>query len=178
VDVAGREAGAAFTAQFQELQQLTPAAEILTPSRPGSAGYAVTTAGDVASAINTVATLRLPDTLAGRTRRPTPPGTPAVIGLGAYGDGLSVFAVAAIPGRLATQTLQKIREGGGVPVVVSNGGVNSAEAYEVHTALVNALIVRTSGTGRRRTYLLAGSVSAEVLRQAGAELLTVPQVRP
>jgi hypothetical protein len=173
VDIAGRDGGTAFTAQFQELQQRAPAAEVLAPSRPTSAGYTVATAADVATAINTVASFRLPSALAGHARRPAPPGTPEVIGLGAYGDGLSVFAVAAIPGRIATQTLQRIREGGGVPVVVGDG-----EAYEIHTALLNALIVRTAGAGRRRTYLLAGSTSAEILRQAGAELLAMPQVRP
>jgi hypothetical protein len=80
--------------------------------------------------------------------------------------------VAARPGRLASQTLQRLREGGAVPVVVGQG-----EAYEIHTSLVNALIVRTPGPGRRRTYLLAGSTSAEVLRRAGAELLAPQPAR-
>jgi nucleotide-binding universal stress UspA family protein len=45
---------------------------------------------------------------------------------------------------------------------------------------VNMLAVLTPGPGRgRRTYLLAGSVAAQVLHQAGAELLAPqPQVRP
>lgn len=169
--------GGVLTSQFEDLRQQTPAAEVLVPSRPASAGYVVTTAEDVASAINSVATIRLPATLAGRARKAPPPGTPEVIGLGAYGEGLSAFAVAAIPGRVATQTLQKVREGGGIPVAVGNGTIGG-EAYEVHTALVNALIVRSPGPGRRRTFLLAGSTSAQVLREAGSELLTMPVVRP
>jgi len=174
VEVAGRASGTALTAQFQDLEQTPPAAELLMPSRPESAGYTETRAENVISAINVLAALPLPKTLAGRTRRSAPSGAPDVVGLGAYGEGLSMFAVAAVPGRLATQTLQKLREGGAVPVVVGNG---SGEAYEVHTSLVNALIVRSPGPGRRRTYLLAGSTSAEVLRQAGTELLSPTPAR-
>lgn len=172
VDVAGRDGGTALTAEFQDLRQSTPDAEILVPSRPESAGYAETRAENVVSAINVLAALPLPKTLAGRPRRSSAPGVPDVVGLGAYGGGLSRFAVAAIPGRLANQTLQKLREGGAVPVVVGEG-----EAYEIHTSLVNALIVRTPGPGRRRTYLLAGSTSADVLRRAGAELLAPQPAR-
>lgn len=174
VDVTGRGgATAALSAGFQDLEQRPPPAELLVPSRPASAGYTETRAENVISAINVLAALPLPKTLAGRTRRSERPDVPDVVGLGAYGDGLSMFAVAAVPGRTATQTLQKLREGGGVPVVVGNG-----EAYEFHTSLLNALMVRTPGPGRRRTYLLAGSISAQVLRQAGAELLSPQQVRP
>jgi hypothetical protein len=174
VDVAGRDGGTVFTVAFQELDQRSPSAELLVPSRPRSAGYTVTTAQDTAAAINSLATVPLPAALAGRKRSATPSGIPEVRGLGAYGQGLAVFAVAAIPGRTGAQTLQAVREGGGLPVEVGGG-----EAYEVQTSLVNALIVRTPGAGRgRRTYMLAGSVSTEVLRQAGAELLALPQVRP
>ena len=173
VDVAGRGAGTALSARFTDLQQRLPAPDLLVPSRPESAGYTETRSENVAVTINSLAALPLPKTLAGRTRRSAPTGAVDLVGLGAYGEGLAMFAVAAVPGRLASQTLQRLREGGGVPVAVGDG-----EAYEVHTSLVNALIVRTPGPGRRRSYLLAGSTSPEVLRQAGVELLSPQQVRP
>jgi hypothetical protein len=82
--------------------------------------------------------------------------------------------VVALPGRVGSQSLQAIREGGGAPVEVAGW-----EAYEAQTTLVNALIMRSPGPGRgRRTFFLAGSVSAQVLRQAAADLAAPAQANP
>ncbi|GIH06162.1 hypothetical protein Rhe02_42290 [Rhizocola hellebori] len=174
VEVASRAGRTAFTSHFLDLDQRAPSAELLVPSRPSSAGFSVTTAQDVASALRGVGATALPATLAGRQRLAAPAEALAGRGVAAYGAGVSLFAVVTLPGRIGSQSLQAVHEGGGVTVAI--GG---AEAYEMQTALVNALIMRTPGTGRnRRTYLLAGSVTAEVLRQAGADLLATGQVRP
>ncbi len=166
--VAGRGAGKVFDARFQQVDQRAPAHDLLIPSPPASAGYTVTTAQDLASAINGVANgPPLPVSLAGRARVATPAGVPGLRGLAAYGQGVSAFATVIIPGRTGAQTIQRLHDAGAVPVVIGN-----AEAYEMATPLVNVLVLRTPGTGRgRRTYLLAGTVAPEVLRQAAAELV-------
>jgi hypothetical protein len=173
VEVAGRAGRTIFTSHFLELDLQAPNADLLVPSRPSSAGFSVTTPQDVASALRGVGFTMLPETLAGRQR--LTPWTDALTmrGVAAYGRGVARFAVVTLPGRIGTQSLQAIHEGGGVPVTIGS------EAYEIQTSLVNALIVRSLGSGRsRRTYLLAGSVSVEVLRQAGTDLLATVQVRP
>lgn len=174
VEVAGRTGRAVVTSRFLELDQRTPQAQVLVPAHPDTAGNAVTTGTELAEALNGVAPVPLPATLDGWARLAGPAGASEVIGLGAYGTGLTVFAVVALPGRVGLQSLQAIRDAGGAPVPVVGG-----EAYEIGTALVNALVVRTSGDrGRRRTYLLVGSVSPPLLRRAGAELIAPRPDRP
>lgn len=174
VEVAGRDGRTIFTSRFLELAQRAPSADLLEPASPDSAGHTVTSGQDVATALNGIARVPLPAVLAGHPRLTAPGGVADVIGLGAYGAGLAMFVVVAVPGRTGSQTLQKLREGGGVPAVVADG-----EAYQINTSLLNALIVRSPGDRqRRRTYLLLGSVSPELLRRAGTELLTQGQASP
>ena len=117
--------------------------------------------------------MALPPRLAGRARLG---GSSAivVVGLAAYGPGLSTFAVLALPGRVGFDALNAARDRGGHPVSLPN----AAAAYETGTTLVNGLVVRSTGDRRsRRTYLLAGPVSADVLRQAAGELLVAGATR-
>ena len=156
-----------FTSRFLEVEMAAPAPDVVAPRPPASAGFTVVTAESVASTLNAIAPVPLPPRLAGRERLG---GSSAivVVGLAAYGPGLSTFAVIALPGRVGFDALNAARERGGQPVSLPNAGA----AYETSTTLVNGLIVRSVGDRRsRRTYLLAGPVSADVLRQAAGELL-------
>ena len=133
-----------------------------------SAGLAVTTGADVAAALNGVVATPLPDRLAGRTRSAASIG---ITGVAAYGEGLSTFVVMALAGRVGAEALRSARDRNAVPVDFPNG-----EAYETRTALLSALIVRSDGDRRtRRSFLVVGAVSSELLRRAGAELLAAAQ---
>ena len=121
---------------------------------------------DVTAAINEIAPVPLPAVLAGRTRLGSTAAA-QVVGLAGYGPGLSSFVVFALPGRTGADALNAARERGAVPVSLPN-----ADAYQTSTTLVNGLIVRTQGDRpNRRTYLIAGPVTPDVLRQAAAELV-------
>ena len=155
-----------FTTRFLDLDQRAPAAALLVPQVPASAGLTVTTAEDIATAVNGAVPVVLPATLAGRDRRGAGPAR-GVTGLAAYGSGVSMVLVLALPGRTGFDALVRARDRGGQPVPLDR-----AEAYEASAGLVNGLIVRTAGDRRgRRTYVLAGPVAPTVLRQAAAELV-------
>jgi hypothetical protein len=175
VEVAGRDSAApTFTSRFLDLDLRRPDPAVVTPVVAESAGFAVTTAQDLAAALNGVAPVPLPGSLAGRPRNTLPVPGADVAGVGAYGAGLSAFVVLALPGRVGSQALRAAQERGGTPVEFPIG-----QGYEIRTSLISALIVRSEGDRRtRRTFLLAGSVTADVLRTAGRELLAAdPEIR-
>jgi len=175
VEVAGRDSAApTFTSRFLDLDQRPPDPPVVTPVVAESAGFAVTTAQDLAAALNGVAPVALPDSLAGRPRTTLPVRGVDVAGVGAYGAGLSTFVVLALPGRVGSQALRAAQDRGGTPV-----GFATGHGYEIRTSLISALIVRSEGDrATRRTFLLAGPVTPDVLRTAGGELLAAaPGIR-
>ena len=92
----------------------------------------------------------------------------SVLGLTAYGPGLSTFVVLALPGRVGFDALNTARDQGALPVQLPG----ASAAYQTSTILINGLIVRNLGDRQnRRTYLLAGPVDPDVLRRAATELL-------
>ncbi len=147
------DVGGLFNARFLELSQDPPAADVLTPNASTSSGFATTNRPDITTALNSVATANLPDSLAGHARVPGPVSAAAV-----YGTGLSRFVVLALPGRIARQTFTAVRNGGGMPVP---GG------YVLGSGVLTVLVIRPAP---RKTYLLAGFVTAELLTRAAAEL--------
>jgi hypothetical protein len=153
-----------FRTRFLELTQRAPAAEVVTPVAASSSTLAVTNQPDVASALNATLTAGLPGSLAGRRRVADPGG---VTGVAAYGDGFTRFVVAPLPGRVGFQSFSAVRDGGGTPVELPGGG---AEGYVVRAAVLTTLVVRTTG---RRTYLLAGFVTPELLARAATDLVAV-----
>jgi hypothetical protein len=148
IDVSGL-----FNSRFLDVSQTPPAADLLTPKASTSSGFATTNRPDITTALNSVASADLPASLAGRARVPGPVSAAAV-----YGTGLSRFVVLALPGRIARQTFNAIRNGGGT--VVPGG-------YVLGTGVLTVLVNRPAP---RKVYLLAGFVSAELLTQASAEL--------
>ena len=107
-------------------------------------------APDVAARLDRFAPFLLPETLAGQARTSDP------LGVGTYGAGLSTFAVLPLSRGLARNVLRRL------------DAVEGRAA--VATPLVNALVLRRDG----RSYLLAGTVPAEVLDRAAASLVAEP----
>jgi hypothetical protein len=147
------DVGGVFSARFLELTQKPPPADVISPKAASSSGFATTDRPDITTALNSVASATLPGTLAGRPRVPGPVNAAAV-----YGTGLSRFVVLALPGRIARQTFNAIRNG---------GGANVPGGYVLGSGAVTVLVSRTAP---RRTYLLAGFVTADLLTRAAAEL--------
>jgi hypothetical protein len=175
VEISGHTGPPVLTASFLEVSHEPPAAAVLTPQRPPSASYNWTTGRDVAAAINGVAFVPLPDTLAGQPRYFGPPDQPRIVGLAAYGSGLASFAVAAVPGRTGDRLLAAASDSGGSPIEIDGG-----EAYELQTPLLSVVVVRGPSIDglRRRTFLLAGWVTADLLRSAGIEVAARPAGQP
>jgi hypothetical protein len=152
-----------FTARFLELRQEAPPPAVLAPPSPPGAGFTVTSAPDVAAAINSQASFPLPPRLAGRNRVQL---ATSITGVGGYGIGLSTFVALPLPGRLGPQTFNAARDAGAEQLTIPN-----ADGYEVRTSVITTIVVRSvGGRANRRTYLLAGFVTRDVLEQAAAEL--------
>jgi hypothetical protein len=174
-----------LVSEFLDLEQATPDQRLLTPAVPDTAGLSVASGEEVASAVGQVAPVLLPPTLAGRAAvRQTAIGM--VPGIGVYGTGLSAFVVLALPGRVGSDALETARRAGGTPLDSTIGSVDLTDAngntwnlvvhegYELRADVLSAVLVRPlvgDERGRRRTFLLAGLVEPELLRQAATELL-------
>jgi len=162
VEVTGRGAETpVLTTRFLEVSQDRPDPGVLTPDWPSTAGYTIVSGAQVQSAIGTLPRVGLPPTLAGRDETPS-----TVIGAAVYGTGSSAFVAVALPGRYANRMIDAVRRAGAVPVPVTGG-----QAYSMTSSVLSMLIVRREGTrANRRTYLLAGLVTPDLLARAGAEL--------
>lgn len=162
-----------YVSRFLDLAQTAPPDGVLTPSTPDTGGLTVTTAADIAAAVGGLAPVNLPARVAGRARVANPAGL-RVPGVAAYGTGLSAFVVLAVPGRVGGQTLRSARDAGATPVAFTAG-----EGYETRTSLLAALVARTGGDRQsRRTFLVVGAVTPDLLRRAATELLALPRTVP
>lgn len=146
------DVGGAFTSRFLDVSQEPPPASVLVPEAAQSSGFTSTTQSDVTSSLNTVAGANLPGSLAGRARAPGP-----VSAVGVYGTGMSRFVVVAIPGRLGQRTLAALRNAGATAVPTG---------YVMRSAVLTLVVARPF----RRTYLIIGFVTPDLLTQAAAEL--------
>jgi hypothetical protein len=168
VEVTARGAGSPLIhTRFLEVSGSPPDADVLRPPSPASASFTTTTAPDVLSAIGSaVAAVDMPPSLAGRPRIPSTAGLLTAGGVAGYGTGLSRFVAVALPRGYGQRTLRAAENAGGVPVTFDGG-----HGYEVAVPLLSTLVVRRDGDRPGpRTFLLAGTVSPAVLRQAGGEL--------
>jgi hypothetical protein len=154
--------------RFLDVSSSRPSARVLAAPRPVSAGFTTTSEPDVLSAINrSVAAVALPVNLAGRARMSPPSSLSTLGGAAAYGTGLSRFFVLALPRPYGQRTLRAAEDHGGVPVELDGG-----HGFELSAPLLSTLVVhRDGGWPGPRTFLLAGTVSPAVLRQAGGDLL-------
>jgi hypothetical protein len=157
--------GVVFTSRFLELTQKAPDEEVVTPRVADSSTFTVTRQPDVASAISSTVRVVLPNALAGRQRV----AVQGVPGIAAYGDGFSRFVVFPLPGRVGADALFRLLGAGATLMQTLPEG---AEGAALRTAVLTIVIVRTVPGPRRRTYLLAGFVTPDLLTRATADLIT------
>ncbi len=130
-------------------------------TRPVGATVTVGEAPDVAALVDRFAPYTLPDALARLPRRDRSP-LAAGGGVGTYGDGFTALALLPLPRDLAQRIVDRVDN-------ADDDGV-----ARISTPLVNALV---AVTGRRRAYLLVGTVPASRLTEALVQLRADPPPR-
>jgi hypothetical protein len=143
------------------------ATEVPTVPVDAGIGEATTTNPDVLNALSNLGLGPLPDHLAGLARTNT--GLGGLIGIGAYGTGLSQILAASIPGRTGFSAFRAARNFGGVETEVGAG-----DFVLVSTPLLNVVVVRGIAFfgqyGMPYTYLVAGLADPARLTAAATEL--------
>jgi hypothetical protein len=149
--------------RFLDLRLATPSRSVLSPPAVGpGVGRSITRTPDIVSALGYPGLGLLPATLAGLPRNG--PGR-AVQGVSGYGAGLGQFVVLPVPRRIGLDALRSAEQAGGAPLPLPAG-----DGFLLATPLLTVLVMES--TASRRTYVLAGLVTGDLLRQAGAELST------
>ena len=161
VEVFGRgSARPALESLFFQVSPWRPDPRVLTPARAAGTGFTVTRASSLAGALRNVALVALPAELAGRIRLSVQPGFETI---GAYGGGLTTFVVFAVRGSGGRKLVPDVVSAGGTPLIIAGGA-----AAEISAPLINAIVVRPPGW--LWTFLLAGTVSSQLLEQAATDL--------
>jgi hypothetical protein len=146
----------AFETAFVDVDVSRPAdSDVEVPTPPG-ARLEVADAPDVVAVVDRYARLPLPAQLAGEPR------TPGIVhGTATFGRGLTRFVVIPLPPGPAGDVLDAARLR--APVEEVTGG----QLVVLDAGVVTAAIAVRAGT----SYLVAGLVTADVVRAAGRELL-------
>jgi hypothetical protein len=164
VEVFGRGSGRpALESLFFQVSSWHPDPRVLTPARGPGAGFTVTSPSNLAGALSNLGLVTLPAELAGRIRLPVQPGFETI---GAYGGGLTTFAVLGVRGSSGRHLIPDAVKAGGTPLVIAGG-----DGAEISAPLLNAVLVRPPGFFV--TFLFAGTVSTRLLEQAAAELTSL-----
>ena len=150
----------ALQSQFFQVSRWQPDSRVLTPVDGPGTGFTVTNAGSLAGALSDLGLVALPAELAGRIRFPVEPGFEAI---GVYGGGLSTFVVLGVRGTAGENLVPDAISAGGARLDIAGG-----RGVVIGAPLVNAVIVRPPRFFV--SFLLAGTVSAQVLEQAAAVL--------
>nr|AHE14858.1 hypothetical protein asmbl_4 [uncultured bacterium] len=152
--------------RFLELSTTPPAAEVLTPRLAQGSGFTVAEAPDIANALGVLGDARPPALLAGRPLREADAG--GVRGVGVYGTGLSAFVALPLPRGTGRDAADAVLDAGGESVELPGG-----QAFHLSIAPLSVVVVRSPVA--RRSYLLAGLATPELLLDAAAELSMVPR---
>jgi hypothetical protein len=161
VEIFGRGLGRpALESQFFQVSPWHPDQRVLTPVRASGTGFTVTGPGNLAGALSNLGLAALPAELAGRIRQPVRTGFEEI---GVYGGGLSTFVVLGVRGSDGTGLIPDAISAGGTPLSISGG-----RGVVISAPLINAVIFRPAGFFL--TFLLAGTVSADLLEQAATDL--------
>jgi hypothetical protein len=158
----------ALESQFFSVGPWSPQAQVLTPVRGPGTGFNVTSAGNLAGALNNLGLEALPAQLAGRARVPV---TTRFDTIGVYGGGLATFVVLGVRGDTGRNLVAGTLSAGGTPLSVA-GGTGAL----IGAPLINAVVLRPAGF--YVTFLIAGTVSVPLLEQAAAELVTDREALP
>jgi hypothetical protein len=152
----------ALMSQFFQVSPWHPDSRVLTPVRAPGTGFTVTNAGSLAGALSRLGVVNMPAQLGGRDRLPLVPGFESI---GVYGGGLATFVVLGVRGSAGQNLVADTLSAGGTALDV-RGGAGAL----ISAPLINAVIVRPSGFFV--TFLIAGTVRAQVLEQAASTLVT------
>ncbi|MDT7799199.1 MAG: hypothetical protein QOI78_2632 [Actinomycetota bacterium] len=158
VTARGQQAPILGTA-FQQVEQTTPAVEAPRPVL--GSGFSVASAPDVTDALGALGQAVLPATLGGRPLASSSFG--GVSGAALYGTGLASFAVIAVPRNVGNAASDAAGKAGGVEAKLAAGTVVQLSITPLSLAIVRS-------TFSRRSYLLAGTVTPQVLRTVADEL--------
>lgn len=145
--------------EFQQLEQTTPVIEAPRPVL--GSGFTVASAPDVSNALGALGQVPLPATLAGRPVVSSDFG--GVEGAALYGSGLAAFAVIAVPRAVGNAAADAAAKAGAVQVKLAAGTVVQLSITPLSLAIVRA-------SAFRRSYLLAGTVTPDVLKTVADEL--------
>jgi hypothetical protein len=169
VKIFGRgSAGLALQSQFFQVSPWQPDTRILTPVRGPGTGFTVTSADDLAGALDDLGLVALPRELAGRARVPVAAEFDTI---GVYGGGLATFVVVGVRGSGGGNLVADAVSAGGTPLRLA-GGTGAL----ISAPLINAVIVRPSDF--YVTFLIAGTVSAHVIELAATTLVTGQESLP
>jgi outer membrane lipoprotein-sorting protein len=158
VQVVGKDGGTpAVDTRFLDLRVSTPSPEVVAFRPPVGARIRQAQEGDVVrEAAQRLRPAALPDTLAGLPRR-VGDGAPAGIGL--YGRGVTLLAVAPVPRRLANAIE--------TTMAASPDAVDDAAGLRIAAGPVGLMVVGQPGA---EPYLLTGTVTLDALAAAAGEL--------
>jgi hypothetical protein len=152
----------ALQSQFLQVGPWTPDAGVLAPRYSPGTGFTTTTPSDFSGVLKNLDDERLPGSLGGLARQPSP-----VPQIGVYGDGLSAFAVLTFRRDTGASLLQDALDAGAARLTYPDGAGAVASA-----PLVNLVLVRPSHSPD--TFLLVGLVSKATLEQAAGVLAARP----
>ncbi|WP_324277365.1 transcriptional regulator [Blastococcus brunescens] len=158
VQIVGDDGGIpAVDTRFLDLEIAGPEAGVIAFRPPEGARVREAQEADIArEAAERLRPTALPATLDGLPRR-TGDGVPAGIGL--YGRGITLLAVAPVPRRLAAALENTLS--------ASPDAVDDDAGLRAAAGPVGLMVVRQPGSG---SYLLTGTVSLDALASAAAEL--------
>jgi hypothetical protein len=153
----------ALETQFLQVGQWTPDAGVLTPQHGPGTGFTTTTPSDFSGVLKNLDDQRLPDSLAGFARQPSP-----IPQIGVYGNGLAAFAVLTFHHDTGSALLQDALDAGAAPL----SGADVRAGAVASAPLVNLVLVRPSHSPD--IFLLVGVVSKATLEQAAGVLASGP----
>ena len=164
---AGREQPV-LSSSFLEVGLETPTADETAVASPRGGRVRTSNTPDLASTVDRYAPFVLPNALAGMRSSEAPRGIRGAETYGAamYGTGLTRFVVLPLPGDVASEAIQRGRQLA-LPLDVEGG-----EAIPLHRPLLSVVLARSDDN--YHAYLLAGTVSPEVLTTAVRELFADP----
>jgi hypothetical protein len=141
-------------------QMPPPSATRFTPAEPEK--IRGETNPDLAAAINVFAAVIPPTTLAGLPARPGDIGLGSV---GTYGSGLTLLVAVPLPGRISRPLRKQLTE--------TPGATATAEGVRIAVGPLSLLLTDSQD---RRSWLLTGTVTAQTLDTAAAQLRASPPV--
>jgi len=155
-------AAPALQSQFLQVGPWTESGGVLAPQRGPAAGFTATSPASFAGVLKNLATVRLPDDLAGFERQPSP-----LPQIHIYGSGLTAFAVLAFPPSQGGQLLSDALDAGARSLTLPDpdgDGTTAGTGAVAGAPLVNLVVLKLSRSPV--TYLLVGLVSQASLEQA------------